>query len=151
MSATPGTVAIVSPDDGRSTVQPRPGAFSTVRSLGIDGSVNDTPATHMKAIDLAKAAGAEWMIVLGAGESLRQDAFELTAPALGLYDAIFGSAHVVGSGEAVARLSRLAFDTSERLPHALLNWWIPAAHLVRTDLASRSLERGGSPSSRRSS
>ena len=58
---------------------------------------------------------------------LAEDAFELAAPGLDLYDAIFGAAHVRGSGEAVARLSRLAFDTAERLPHALLNWWMPNA------------------------
>ena len=48
-----------------------------------------------------------------------------------------GPAHVSGSNEAVAKLSRLAFDTAERLPHALLNWWMPDAHLVRTKLALR--------------
>ena len=77
-----------------------------------------------------------------------EDAFELAAPGLGLYDAIFGAAHLSGSDEAVAKLSRLAFDTAERLPHALLNWWMPDAHLVRTeaggaDAGTRVAERGG--------
>ncbi len=61
------------------------------------------------------------------GKQSPDDAFELAAPGLDLYDAIFGAAHVRGSSEAVARLSRLAFDTAERLPHALLNWWMPDA------------------------
>ena len=61
--------------------------------------------------------------------------------ALGLHDAIFGAAHIRGRDEDVARLSRLAFDTADRLPHALLNWWMPQTHLVRTDVASGALAR----------
>ncbi len=79
------------------------------------------------------------MIALQTGEALTIDAFELVAPALDLFDAIFGAAHVRASQEAVAKLSRLAFDTADRLPHALLNWWVPDSHLVRTDMAGRIL------------
>ena len=46
-----------------------------------------------------------------------------------------------GRNEEVAKLSRLAFDTADRLPHALLNWWMPHTHLVRTDVASQVLAR----------
>ena len=91
-------------------------------------------------MELARQAGAEWMIALAPGEAVAEDAFELAAPGLDLYDAIFGAAHVRGSSEAVAKLSRLAFDTAEQLPHALLNWWMPDAHLVRTELAARTLD-----------
>ena len=41
-------------------------------------------------------------------------------------------------------MSRLAFDGAERLPHALLNWWIPASHLVRPQVAKRVLDLIGS-------
>ena len=81
------------------------------------------------------------MISLRPGESLAEDALELVAPGLGLFDAIFGSVHIRGSREPVAKLSRLAFDTADRLPHALLNWWMPESHLVRNEIARKTLER----------
>jgi FkbM family methyltransferase len=90
---------------------------------------------------MARQAGADWMIALDAGETLAEDALELAAPALGLFDAVFGSAHVRGGDEKVARLSRLDFDSADRLPHALLNWWLPDAHLVRPDVSLAALER----------
>ena len=81
------------------------------------------------------------MIAVAPGEAVARDAFELAAPGLDLYDAIFGAAHLRGSTEIVTRLSRLAFDTAERLPHALLNWWMPDAHLIRTELAAQTFDR----------
>ena len=120
---------------------PRNGEFSTIFSLGLIGHAPGTFSARIAAVELAREAGADWMIALAPGESVPEDAFELAAPGLGLYDAIFGAAHVSGSNEAVAKLSRLAFDTAERLPHALLNWWMPDAHLVRTKLAAQTLER----------
>ncbi len=90
---------------------------------------------------MAFDAGAEWMIVLAAGENLADDALELVSPGLELFDAIFGAAHVRGSKDAVSRRTRLAFDTAERLPHALLNWWMPHAHLARTKIVQQVLSR----------
>jgi FkbM family methyltransferase len=136
-----GTVAIVSLSGERPADLPGNGEFTTIYSLGVTGHAPDTLSARIAAVELAREAGAEWMIALAPGETVPADAFELAAPGLGLYDAIFGAAHVHESSEAVARLSRLAFDSAERLPHALLNWWMPDAHLVRTDVASRVLAR----------
>lgn len=136
-----GTVAIVSLSGERFTDLPGNGEFTTIFSLALTGHAPDALSTRVAAVELAREAGAEWMIALAPGEAVPEDAFELAAPGLGPYDAIFGAAHVRGTSEAVARLSRLAFDTAERLPHALLNWWMPEAHLVRTELASRTLAR----------
>lgn len=138
---TAGTVAIVSLSGGRLASVPRKGGFSAVRVLELEGPAVDEFSARIEAVELARRAGAEWMIALAPGETVPEDAFELAAPGLGLFDAIFGAAHVARSGEEVARLSRLAFDTPERLPHALLNWWMPVAHLVRTEIASRTLQR----------
>lgn len=135
-----GTVAIVSLSGERFADLPRNGEFTTIFSLVLTGHAPGTLSAAIAAVDLARQAGAEWMIALGPGESLSADAFELAAPALGLFDAIFGASHLRGN-EAVARLSRLAFDTAERLPHALLNWWMPDAHLMRTELAAQTLAR----------
>jgi FkbM family methyltransferase len=111
-----------------------------VRYLNLPiGDALDPPAARLAAAELAQEAGCGWMIALQAGEALADNAFELVAPALDLIDAIFGAAHARGSQESVARLSRLAFDTADRLPHALLNWWVPDSHLVRTDTAVRIL------------
>jgi FkbM family methyltransferase len=140
-TAAAGTVAIVSPSGEMPEDLPRNGEFSTIFSLGLSGHAPGTFSARIAAVELAREAGADWIIALAPGESVPEDAFELAAPGLGLYDAIFGAAHVSGSNEAVAKLSRLAFDTAERLPHALLNWWMPDAHLVRTKLALQTLER----------
>ena len=140
MRAARSTVAIVSLDGGPK-VQPRPGPFERVFMLSIGEEVADPVSARMKAAELARREQADWMIALTRDEDVAMDALELAAPALSLYDAIFGSSHVRGSGEAVARLSRLAFDERERLPHALLHWWMPDAHLVRTDVAAQVLAR----------
>jgi FkbM family methyltransferase len=163
--AHPGrSVAIVSLSGAQIDPGPRPGAFETARLLSLpdgdapdplaarraavdlarlslpDGDAPDPLAARRAAVDLARQAGCGWMIALQAGEALADDAFELVAPALDLFDAIFGAAHLRGSAEAVARLSRLAFDSADRLPHALLNWWVPDSHLVRTEVAARILD-----------
>lgn len=134
------SVAVVSLTGKNAEPGPRHGGFETVRYLSLpDGDALGPPAGCLAAAKLAQEAGCGWMIALRAGEALADDAFELVAPALDLFDAIFGAAHVRASQEPVARLSRLAFDSADRLPHALLNWWVPDSHLVRTDLALRIL------------
>ena len=135
------TVAIVSLAGGPPARPPENGGFEAVLALGLTGHSADSLAARLNAANLAGEAGAQWMIALAPGEALAHDALELVSPALGLYEAIFGSAHLQDSSEAVARLSRLAFDTADRLPHALLHWWMPDAHLVRTGLALHTLER----------
>jgi len=134
-----GTVAIISLS-GRKPALPRLGAFADAKWIELS-SQTYSRATFSAAIDLAREADAQWMIVLPEGVALPEDAFELAAPAVGLYDAIFGAAHVAGSTDAVARLTRLAFDEPERLPHALLNWWLPETHFVRVDVAAQVLEK----------
>ena len=121
---------------------PRQFGFGTVSAHLLHGGSALLPlAAHQAAVALALDVGADWMIVLSAGENLAGDALELVSPGLDLFDAIFGAAHVRGSNDKVSRLTRLAFDTSDRLPHALLNWWMPHAHLVRTKIVERVLSR----------
>ncbi|MCX7304464.1 MAG: FkbM family methyltransferase [Hyphomicrobiales bacterium] len=141
MNAVENTMAIVSPSGDGGTRLAGNGAFGAVHSLKLPGYNPASLDAQLGAVDLARRAGAGWMLALGAGERLADDSLDLFAPGLDLFDAIFGSAHVPGSSEAVSRLSRLAFDTADRLPHALLNWWMPDAHLVRTETAARSLHR----------
>ncbi|MDQ2633211.1 MAG: FkbM family methyltransferase [Pseudomonadota bacterium] len=135
------TVAIVSLSCERQANPPRKGGFAAVDTLSLAAHAPDTLSARIAAAELAKQAGAQWMITLAPGQAVAEDAFELAAPGIGLYDAIFGAAHLRGSGEAVTKLSRLAFDTADRLPHALLHWWVPDAHLVRTELAAQMLGR----------
>ena len=134
------SLAIVSLSGAHGEPGPRPGAFATIRHLSVsDSDALAPPVARLAAAELAQEAGCGWMIALQAGEALAIDAFELVAPALDLFDAIFGAAHVLGSQAAVSPLSRLAFDSADRLPHALLNWWLPDSHLVRTEVAARTL------------
>jgi FkbM family methyltransferase len=138
---TERSVAVVSLSGEAAARSPRNGAFDTTSCLTLPaGHSLDQLSARRAAADLARRANAEWMIALAPGETLADDAFELAAPGLDLYDAIFGSAHVRGSSDAVARLTRLAFDSADLLPHALLNWWMPAGHLVRTETAQKTLE-----------
>ena len=120
---------------------PRIGGFSSVRHLVLPGfDPNDRLAARLAAARLAQENGAQWHIAMDEGEAVPDDALELATPALGLFDAIFGAAHLRGSDDPVIRLSRLAFDTQDRLPHALLHWWLPESHFVRTKTAIRVLE-----------
>jgi len=141
LSSAANTLAIVSPAGDSGTGLAGSGAFEAVRHLRLPAYDPSSLEARLAAIDLARKAGAGWMVALGPQERLAGDALDLVAPGLELYDAIFGSAHVAGSTDAVSRLSRLAFDTADRLPHGLLNWWMPDAHFVRTDIAARVLRR----------
>lgn len=131
-------LAIVSAGGG-SVRLPRPGGFDHVQALPLGQPASDELGSVGAAVRLAEEAGADWLILLNDGEALAEDALELIQPVLGLFDAIFGAAHVAGSAEAVSKPSRLAFDDAARLPHALLNWWVPRAHFVRTATARRVL------------
>lgn len=142
MAAPKNTLAIVSLSGQGLETLPRPGGFAALTPLALGaGQSGDPVAARIAACRLAQDAGADWMIALDEGEELGADALELATPALGLFDAVFGSVHVLGSGDAVARLSRLDFDSADRLPHALLNWRLPKAHLVRPAVALAALER----------
>lgn len=141
MNATKNTLAIVSPSGDSGAGLAGNGAFDAISHLRLPAYDPSSLNARLAAVDLAREAGAGWMVALGPEEQIAGDALDLMAPGLDLFDAVFGSAHVKGSSDAVSRLSRLAFDTADRLPHALLNWWMPDAHFVRTDIAARVLRR----------
>lgn len=141
MTAGSHTVAIISLGGEKPTPKSNPGVFETQHCIQLAAAPDATPSAWLDAIAQAEQCGARWMIALPRGQALRDDAFDLVAPALDVYDAVFGSAHVAGGAEAVARLTRLAFDTPERLLHALLHWWMPDAHLVRTEVAAQAAGR----------
>ena len=136
-----GAVAVISLSGEKPARLPRKGGFAAIHALALTPDQPHSLSISIAAVDLARHADAEWMIALKPGEEVAEDAFELTAPGLNLYDAIFGAAHLRNSSEGVSKISRLAFDTAERLPHALLNWWMPDAHLVRTELAAQTIAR----------
>jgi len=138
LSAAEKTLAVISPS-GESGAGRSSGAFDAVRLLPLPGYDPSSLDARLAAVDLARQAGAQWMVALGADERLAGDALDLLAPGLSLYDAVFGAAHVTGSPDTVSKLTRLAFDTADRLPHALLNWWMPDAHFVRPEIAARIL------------
>ncbi len=141
MSRSDRKLAIVT-IEGRRTGDPRKGGFAAVHHLVLPaGGAQGMQTMRLAAADLAEKAGADWLILLQPGETLAQDALELMTPGLDIFDAIFGAAHVEGSGEIVSRLTRLDFDSADRLPHALLNWWMPESFLVRTSTARETLAR----------
>lgn len=134
------SLALISDAEHEPAMPARPGSFGRVTVHALAGSAAPfSPDAYRAAVELAGEHGADWLFTLAPGESLTGDALELASPALDCYDAIFPAAHVRDSDVAVARLSRLAFDTADRLPHALLNWWVPASHLVRVEAAQQVL------------
>ncbi|GGD04056.1 FkbM family methyltransferase [Aureimonas glaciei] len=114
-----------------------PGGFGAVVALARTAPAGEVAVARLAAAAaMAAEAGCDWLVAPAPGETLRPDALALLAPALGPYDAIFGGVHVTGSGEAVHRPSRLAFDDADRLPHALLHWWIGTTSVLRTKVAA---------------
>jgi FkbM family methyltransferase len=140
LSATGNTLAIVSASGDSGAGLAGTGAFEAVIHLRLPSYDPSSQEARLAAVALAQEAGAGWIVALGPDERLAGDALDLVAPVLELFDAVFGSAHVKDSSDAVSKLTRLAFDTADRLPHALLNWWMPDAHFVRTEIASRILQ-----------
>ncbi|MER2536971.1 MAG: FkbM family methyltransferase [Rhizobiaceae bacterium] len=138
MSAARPTLMLVAAQTPPRT--PASGGFGAVavRTLADGG---DFAARLRAAAGMARDAGRDWLAFTGTGESLADDALDLVAPALDLFDAIFGAVHRRGSPDKVERPSRLAFDDAAMLPHALLNWWVPQAHFVRPATALAALER----------
>ncbi|MBX3581635.1 MAG: FkbM family methyltransferase [Rhizobiaceae bacterium] len=130
------TLAIISPRGGKGVIPAAKGGFEAVHVLALDIDAASAELAWRRAVELAGEAHCEWVVMPGPGELLAQDALELVEPALGAYDAIFGAGHVAGSDDAVSRLTRLAFDEAHSLPHALLNWWMPKTHIIRTETAA---------------
>lgn len=127
-------LAIVT-EAGRRIVPADRGGFCEVMPLVRDGPLpSDFAEALAGACDLAEQNGCDWLVALEPGETLRDDALALVAPALASHDAIFGAVHIAGTAETVWRPSRLAFDTADRLPHALLHWWVGRPVFVRTSV-----------------
>ncbi len=85
----------------------------------------------------ARKAGTEWILFVEPGERLAGDVFHLLAPALGAYEAVFGGLLLAGGGKAaMAEKSLYSGSTFLDACHMLLNWWIGASHMVRTQTAA---------------
>lgn len=102
-------------------------------------SIDGTGLDRRGALEAAEAAGCDWLLRIGPGERLREDALDIAGAATAAYDAIFGAV-AIGEEPGPWKPSRLAFDEAARLPHALLNWWIGAHPLVRVSAERRALD-----------
>ncbi|QOG05430.1 FkbM family methyltransferase [Aureimonas sp. OT7] len=89
----------------------------------------------------ARQQGCKWLFHTPPGETPSPTALDRVALASLHYDIVFG-ALATGTPPALWRPSRLAFDAAERLPHALLNWWVGQTVLARTDTILRLAEAG---------
>ncbi len=85
-------------------------------------------------IDDALAYGADWVFFQEPGVQLADGAFDLAAPALKPYDAIWGSMEIDG---AVPKLSTFACDDFLNACHMALVWWAGRSHFVRTAVVSK--------------
>jgi FkbM family methyltransferase len=106
-----------------------------------------------------------WLLVVSAAETLVQDCFVKTAPALRIYDAVWGGAGLMtradgnphpsptpgasppGGGEnlGVEQITRLAAQDLPTFFHAALRWWIGPTHFVRPTAAIAALSAASGP------
>jgi FkbM family methyltransferase len=96
-------------------------------------SNEEAQAALRQAAETAAADGCDWLLAMSAAETLSQDVFVKTTPALRLHDAIWGGAGLV-LPEAVRPLERITRLAAQELPtffHAALAWWIGPTHFVR--------------------
>ncbi|GGE15917.1 hypothetical protein GCM10011390_38730 [Aureimonas endophytica] len=108
--------------------------------VGVEARLGDLAAMRA-ALRRAEAEGADWLSFVAPGERLAEEAEMLAAPALPLFDAVFGAIRAPASG-TVWRLSRLAFEAPERLPHALLHWWVGEPRFIRRTVLADLLAAG---------
>lgn len=91
------------------------------------------PAVIADAADKAAANNADWLLIVGDGETLAPDVFVKTAPALRVHDAVWGAAALAPHTTTlkVERMTRLAAQDLPTFFHAALRWWIGPTHFVR--------------------
>lgn len=85
----------------------------------------------------ARELGAEWICFLGPGEALSPGAFDLVAPAVKSYDAVWGGLHAGNDGQSQKHVEGAGFSCQDTVSffHAALHWGIGRTHFVRTDMA----------------
>ena len=101
-----------------------------------------------EAASAAASGGFDWLLAIGARETLSPDIFVKSAPALRVHDAIWGAAGVATSGNPdpkVERATRLAAQDLPSFFHAALAWWIGPSHFVRPAAALRALHGADAP------
>ncbi|KAB0677761.1 FkbM family methyltransferase [Aureimonas leprariae] len=113
-------------------------SLPTPRVLAVRATLDDSEALR-EALRRVDADGAEWLMLLDSGEAPSEAASLRAAPALPLFDAVFGG---LETARGLWRPSRLAFDEAERLPHALLNWWVGEPRFLRAATLRNLLEDG---------
>jgi FkbM family methyltransferase len=102
-----------------------------------------------KAADAAAEGGFDWLLVVSAAETLSPDTFVKSAPALRVYDAVWGGAGVASAEKPDAPLERITRLAAQDLPtffHAALQWWIGPTHFVRPDATREALHRASASS-----
>ncbi len=112
--------------------------------LAQDGSV---PEVLRAAADQASAGGFDWLLAVGAAETLAPDIFVKTAPALRLHDAIWGAAAIASDKSTLPKVERITRLAAQDLPtffHAALRWWIGPTHFVRPAVAVEATRRSAS-------
>lgn len=117
------------------------GVFDDVNHLRIDDPKGTLGSGKTRALGLeeARAAGADWIFFADAGTVLMPDVFRLAAPAMGAYDAVWGSSCVIDpeKGEAsIIRESISAFSELPVLVRRLQDYWFGFPHFVRLEAAA---------------
>jgi FkbM family methyltransferase len=100
-------------------------------------AAQEAAASRNEGVAEAHGLGADWILFLEPGDALASHAFEMAAPALHAYDAVWGSVVIVApSGEReVPPQTRFACQDEIGAFHMALHWWVGRSHFVRTRAA----------------
>jgi len=112
----------------------------------LEGEPGEPRAVLEGAAGRAAERGCAFLLAADARETLRPDLLDKAAPALRLHEAVWGGAGLArpdGTGEALAKASRLAAQTPAMLFHAALRWWLGRTHFVRPQAALAALGQAG--------
>jgi FkbM family methyltransferase len=109
------------------------GSFEKVCVVERSGA-QEAAASRNAGVAEAHRLGADWILFLEPGDALASHAFEMAAPALHAYDAVWGSVVIVSpSGEhEIPRQTRFACQDEIGAFHMALHWWVGRSHFVRT-------------------
>ena len=112
------------------------GRFGEIVHLRINDPGKTLGPVELRSLGLNQASelGAEWVCFLEVDETLCQDAFELVAPSLQAYDAVWGG---ICNRDSTAARGKTDFACQDflRFFHLALHWEIGRTHFAKTAAA----------------
>jgi len=113
-----------------------PGPFSGLLALNPSQDVSTPALQAADVVERAAGEGADWILLVAAGERIHPQAFTMVAPATAAYDAVWGGIGIGGPEEIdIPKACRFTCDRMPDAAHMTLEWWVGRSHFARTDVA----------------